>query len=64
MTWEALGHLWVFVLQEGVSEKSQIVLMHQPEMTGKKNPKMSHPQYIDALAQFLISNVQVMKLKY
>ena len=54
----------MFVLQEGVSEKSQIVLMHQPEMTGKKNPKMSHPQYIDALAQFLISNVQVMKLKY
>ena len=44
-------------------EKSQVVLMHQPEMTGKKNTKMSHPQYIGALAQFLIKSVQVMTLK-
>jgi len=44
-------------------EKSQVVLMHQPEMT-EKNTKMSHPQYIGTMAQFLIRNVQVMKLKY
>jgi len=35
----------MFILQEGVLEKSQVVLMHQSEIT-KENTKMSHPQYM------------------